>query len=150
MNSQFANSNDSQPPIEARLRTMRTLWLAMLLSVGAYFVFCLLNGRRKNLEPNNKLFLVLVGNSLAVTLISFVIKRALLNRAVAQHQVGQVQQGYIIVWAFTEVAALLGIIDFLITGDRYYYVMFIIAVCGQLLHFPRREHVVNASFKRSL
>ncbi|HEY2964262.1 MAG TPA: hypothetical protein VGJ37_17700 [Pyrinomonadaceae bacterium] len=147
MNSQFANPNDSQPAIEARLRTMRTLWIGMLLSVGVYYGFTLLQGRSESLEPNNKLFLILVGVSLSTTLISLLIKSQMLRRAIEQQQAPQVQQAYVIAWAVSEVAALLAMVDFFATGDRYYYVMFIIAACGQLLHFPRREPVVNASFK---
>jgi hypothetical protein len=144
------DQNNSQPNIEPRMRTMRTVWLAMILSIGMYYVFCLVNGRPEGREPNNTLFLVLVAASLFTTLISFLIKGQLLNRAIEQQDVQQVQQAYVIVWAITEVGALLGMIDFFVTGDRYYYLMFIIAACGQLLHFPRREHVLNASFKRSV
>jgi len=150
MNSQFANSNGSQLTIEARLRTMRTLWIAMLLSVAAYYGFTLLQTRSTALEPNNKFFLILVVISVSTTLVSFLIKSQLLRRAIEQQQVGQVQQAYIIAWAVSEVAALLGLVDYFVTGDRYYYAMFIIAAFGQLLNFPRREHVENASFKRSL
>jgi hypothetical protein len=50
-----------------------------------------------------------------------------------------------VAWAITEVGALLGLLDFFKSADRYYYVLFLIAACGQLLHFPRREHVINAS-----
>jgi branched-subunit amino acid ABC-type transport system permease component len=150
MKPQFANSNDSQPPVEARLRTMRTLWIGMLLTVGAYYAFTLFQARSESLEPNNKLFLILITISLSTTLLSFLVKGQLLRRAIEQRQVAQVQQAYIIAWAVSEVAALLGILDFFATGDRYYYVMFIIAACGQLVNFPRREHVLNASFKSSL
>ena len=129
---------------------MRTIWLAMILSIGAYWVFCLVRGRPEGLAPNNALFLGLVVVSLSATLVSFLVKSQLLNRAIEQQQVQQVQQAYVVGWAITEVGALLGMIDYLVSGDRYYYVLFIIAACGQLLHYPRREHVLNASFKRSL
>lgn len=129
---------------------MRTIWLAMILSIGAYWVFCLVRGRPEGLAPNNTLFLGLVVVSLSATLVSFLVKSQLLNRAIEQQQVQQVQQAYVVGWAITEVGALLGMIDYLVSGDRYYYVLFIIAACGQLLHYPRREHVLNASFKRSL
>ena len=145
-----ANQNNSERHVEARLRTMRTIWLAMILSIGAYWVFCLVRGRQEGLAPNNTLFLGLVVVSLSATLVSFLVKSQLLNRAIEQQQVQQVQQAYVVGWAITEVGALLGMIDYLVSGDRYYYVLFIIAACGQLLHYPRREHVLNASFKRSL
>jgi hypothetical protein len=138
------------PHLEARLRTMRTLWIAMILSLVLYGPFCIIAGRPEHLEPNNTLFLVFVAVSLSTTLISFFIKSQLLNRAIEQQRVQQVQQAYVVTWAVTEVGGLLGMIDYFVTGDRYFYVMFIIAACGQLLHFPRREHVLNASFKRSI
>ena len=136
--------------VEAQLRTMRTVWLAALFSIGGYYVVCLLNQRREDLEPNNTLFLVFVGVSLAATLVSFFIKSQLLNRAIEQQQVPQARQAYVAAWAITEVGAILGIIDYFATRDRYYYLLFVIAFCGQLLHFPRRADVLNASFKRSI
>lgn len=136
--------------VDAQLRTMRTVWLAAVLSIGGYFVVCLLNQRKEDLEPNNTLFLVFVAVSLSATLVSFFIKGQLLNRAIEQPQVQQARQAYVVGWAITEVGAILGIIDYFATRDRYYYVLFVIALCGQLLHFPRREHVLNASFKRSI
>ena len=136
--------------VEAQLRTMRTVWLAAIFSIGGYYVVCLLNQRREDLEPNNTLFLVFVGVSLAATLVSFFIKSQLLNRAIEQQQVQQARQAYVAAWAITEVGAILGIIDYFATSDRYYYLLFVIAFCGQLLHFPRRADVLNASFKRSI
>jgi hypothetical protein len=147
MNTQSANQKDPQGNIELRIRTMRTLWIAMFLSIGVYYVFTFFAGRSEDINPNSTLSLTLVGGALLITLISFPIKNGLLTRAVEQQQVQLVQQGYVVTWALTEVAALLGLLDFFLTGNRYYYVLFIIAGCGQLLHFPRREPVINAWFK---
>ena len=144
-----ANQNSAPDNIELRMRTMRTLWLAMLMTVVMYFVFTLFAGRPPTRTPNNTLFLVLVGAAVLMTLISFPIKSALVNRAIDRQQPAMVQQAYIVAWAVTEVGGLLGMLDFFMTGDRYYYVLLVIAGCGQLLHFPKREHVVNASFQRS-
>ena len=143
MNTQSANQ------IELRIRTMRTLWIAMLLSVGAYYVFTFFAGRSEEITPNRTLSLILAGVALLTTLLSFLVKNKLLSVAVERQQVQLVQQGYIVIWALSEVAALLGLLDFFLTGDRYYYVLFLIAACGLLLHFPRREHVLNAAFKSS-
>jgi hypothetical protein len=140
-------TTDPQTNFELRIRTMRTLWIGVFLSSGVYYLFTLFVERPENVEPNSTLFLVLVAIALSTTFISFPIRSKLLNRAVEQQQVQLVQQGYIVAWALSEVAALLGVLDFFMTGDRYYYILFIIGACGQLLHFPRREHVVNASAK---
>lgn len=138
---------EPQGNIEQRIRTMQILWIGMLLSVGAYYVFTFFSGRSTEITPNRNLSLILVGVGLLTTLISFPIKNVLLAKAVEQQQVQMVQQGYIVAWAITEVAALLGLLDFFVTGNRYFYVLFIIAACGLLLHFPRREHVIDAGFK---
>ncbi|HEY3579842.1 MAG TPA: hypothetical protein VGK82_04840 [Pyrinomonadaceae bacterium] len=143
------NQNNAPDNVEVRMRTMRTLWLALLMSLVMYYVFTLFIDRPPNAGPNNTIFLVLVCAAVVTVLISFPIKSALVNKAIDRQQPQMVQQAYIVGWAVVEVGGLLGILDFYLTGDRYYYVMLIIAGCGQLLHYPKREHVVNASFKRS-
>lgn len=137
----------NQENIELRIRTMRTLWFAMFMSIVMYYMLTFFVGRSENVEPNDTLFLVLSFIALSMTLISFPVKNKLISRAVEQQRVQLVQQAYIVALALTEVAALLGLLVFFMTGHRYYYILFLIGALGQLLHFPRREHVVNASFK---
>jgi multisubunit Na+/H+ antiporter MnhG subunit len=144
-----ASQNSAPANLELPMRTLRTLWFAMLMSIVMYYLFTLFAGRPPDRPPNNILFLVLVGATVITTLISFPIKSWLLTKAIDQQQLQMVQQAYVIAFAVTEVGALLGILDFFLTGDRYYYVMLIIAAVGQLLHAPKREHLVNASFKRT-
>ena len=145
MNAQPANQNDPQQNIELRLRTMRTLWVAMFVSIALYYGLTFFVTPPENTNPNSMLFLILVIVALSMTLISFLVKNKLLNQAIEQQRVQLVQQAYIVALALTEVAALLGLLYFFMTGDRYYPILFVIGACGQLLHFPRREHVINAS-----
>lgn len=148
MDTQPDQSNQHEK-IELRIRTMRILWLAFVLSVVMYFVFTLFVGRNETATPNNTLSLTLLIVALSAVLISFLLKSKLLNRAVEQQQVPMIQQAYVVTWAIAEVGALLGLLDFFVTGNRYYYVPILIAGAGQLLHFPRREHVENAAFTRT-
>lgn len=143
-----ANQNDPQTNIELRIRTMRTLWFCLLLSVGAYYVLTLVAKRNEGPNPTLSLTLLCVG--MVAALVAFVIKSKSLSRAVELQNTGLVQQGYVMTWAITEVPALLGLLDFFLTNDRYYFVLLIVAALGLLLHFPRREHVVNAAFKSSV
>ena len=64
-----------------------------------------------------------------------------------QQKVEMVQQAYIVGWAVNEATALLGVIDFFMTGHRHYYLLLLISALGLLLQFPRREPVENAAFK---
>lgn len=135
--------------IDLRMRTIRILWIATVLSVGMYFVFTVLSDRPEGLTPNNILFIVLVAIALSTTLVSFPIKGMLLKKATEKQQLPAVQQAYIVALALCEVSALMGIVDFFATENHYYYGFFILAAGAQLLHFPRREHLINASFKSS-
>ena len=128
---------------------MRVIWIALILNVGLFFVLTLFAKRPEDVQPNSMLSLILIVIAASTTLVSFLVKSNLLNKAIGQGQVPQVQQAYVVAWAITEFAALLGLLDYFITADRYYYVLFLIAAGGQLLHFPRSEHVVNASFRPS-
>ena len=141
-----ASQNDMQSQIEQRMRTMRTLWVALIMSIGMYYVFTVFVGQAANARPNSTVSLTLLAVGVLMIPVALVIKKKLLTQAVEQHRPQQVQQAHIVAWAVTEVAALLGMLDFFLTGNRYYFVLFIVSVCGQLLQYPRRQHVVDAFF----
>ena len=143
------NPANPQVNIDLRMRTLRTLWLALMLSVVFYYVFTLFKGPSEELTPNKTLSIAFVGVGLLTILISFLIKSKLISRAIDQQQVPMVQQAYIVAWAMAEVPALLGMLDYFLTGNPYYYLLMIIAIAGKLLHYPRREHVESAGFKGS-
>ena len=142
MNMQTDNQN-----VELRIRSMRTIWMGLLLSIGVYFVLTLFAQRSEDLHPNSMLSVILAIIAASTTLISFPIKYKLLTSAIDRGQVQQVQQAYVVAWAVTEAGAIMGLLDYFLTTNRYYYVLFLIAACAQLLHFPRNEHVLNASFR---
>jgi hypothetical protein len=144
-----AGESNPQENVELRMRTLRILWLGLFLSVGVYYGLTLFVGRNENAVPNNTLSIALIVVAFSATLISFVVKNKLMTRAVELQQTGVVQQAYVVTWAINEVAALLGFLDFFVTGNRYYYALFLLAAAGLLLHFPRREHVENAASLRT-
>lgn len=144
MNNQPAEPTNLQENFELRIRTLRILWLGFFLSMIVYFGISRYIGPRENIEPNQTASLILAVIALSTTLASFVIKSKLIARAIELQQVPLVQQAYVLAWALNEAAALFGLLDFFMTDNRYYYVPFIVGALGLLLHFPRREHVVNA------
>src|ERR1044072_8051832 len=147
MSTQPMNQSDPQA-IELRIRTLRTIWIALLLSIAGYFVLTIVAKPSGDIPPNPMLSLVLLVVGISTTMISFLIRNRLLTRAVDLQQVPMVQQAYVMGWAINEVAALLGVVDLFVTHHPHYYILLIISACGLLLQFPRRESVVNAaSFK---
>ena len=142
--------DNPQENVELLIRKMRLLWLGSLVSLAVFCGFIyFMAPPRGDAEPNDTLFLVFVAVGLSAMLVSFVVKKRFFAKAEEQQQVELVQQGFIVAVAIAEVASVLGVIDYFVTGDRFYYVLFLISACGQLLHYPRREPFLHATFKTS-
>jgi hypothetical protein len=80
-------------------------------------------------------------------IVSFVVKRKLLERSVEKQDVNLVQKSLVVACAMCEVSALLGLVERLAIGNREYYLLFLMAAAGTASHFPRREHLLAASYQ---
>ena len=81
--------------------------------------------------------------------ISFLIKQILLAKAVRpRSKLSRSRVAYIVSFALCEVSGLLALLDYRLTGSNYYYVGFAIGGIGLLLHFPRKQHLLDASSRR--
>lgn len=149
MNMKAINPNAPQKSVEERYRQSRTLWIYRLVGLLSLYITPQLIGRPEGVEPNDKLFLVFVIISVGGLLSSFPIKSWFLRRAVDAQAPERVGVAYSAAFMLSDLGSLLGVIDFFITGDRYFHVLFIIAAVGLLFHFPRRQHFLNAAFKSS-
>lgn len=141
--------NAPQENVELLINKMRVVWLGGLGSLVGFVVLTFFTARAENAEPNDTLFIILLVIGLTTTLASFVVKKRFFAKAEEQQQVQLVQTGFMVAMTINEVAALLGVFDYFTTGDRFFYVLFIISACGQLLHYPRREPFLHATFKSS-
>jgi hypothetical protein len=135
----------SQRPatIDERYRTLLIIWGALCTSLIFYLGFIYLVPVVA--MPNQKLTLLLNTAGLIPVTASFLIKQVLIGKAIERQRADQVHTAYILSWALCEVAGLLGLLDNRATGSSYYYVGFAIAMLGMLLHFPRKQHLVEAS-----
>jgi hypothetical protein len=133
--------------VDARHRTMLIVWFAILVSVGMFFVLTLVIQRPAVDPRDNTLVWVFAATSIFPFLLSFVIKRKLLAQSVREQKPALVQSAMIIAVALCESVGLFGLMVFFTTATRYYYVFFIISVIGILLHMPRRDQVLAASYK---
>lgn len=132
--------------VDARLRTMLIVWLAILMSVGMMF-FLTLVIERPAAGKDNTLLWVFTAFSISVFIISFVIKRRLLAQSVREQKLALVQSAMIVAVALCEAVSLFGMMVYFTTASPYYYVFFIVSVIGILLHMPRRDQLLAASYK---
>ncbi len=143
--------NDLHAKLDARFRVILILWFALLSSVVVYFLVSLVIQRPNVDDGENRTltFVITVVGTVAV-IVSTALRRRFLAKSVDLQRLELVQTGYIVALALCEFAALLGLVDRMVTGNRYYYVLFVIALIGMALHWPRRNHLLAASYKRQV
>jgi hypothetical protein len=94
---------------------------------------------------NQKLGLLLVCLGLVPMSLSFLVKQILIGKAIDAKNLMSVQQAYVTSWALCEASALLGLLAHFLAASPHYYLGFVIAGIGILLHFPQRKHLLQAS-----
>jgi hypothetical protein len=134
---------DPNPAIEARHRTILILWFAMVMSVTMLLVLMRFLPPTENGDA--RLGLILNCAGIVPLGLSFLLKQRILEQAVTQQRLDSVQVAYVLAFALCEMAALLGFVDHFVSGSRYYYIGFSFAGLGLLLHFPRKQHLLDAS-----
>src|SRR5262249_22192195 len=77
--------------------------------------------------------------------ISFLAKQRILDQAIAEQKIDRVQAAYVMSFALCEAAWLFAVLDHFINGPAFYYVGFVFGALGLLLHFPRKQHLWDAS-----
>ena len=142
-------NNSNQPTIEARLRVLFILWFAICTSVLLFLLVVVGHFAAARVDGNPRLSLILNSIAIVPAGLSFLLKQQMLNQAVAQQKLDLVQTAYIMAWALCEMSALLGLMDRLLNGSLYYYLGFIFAALGLLLHFPRKQHLLDASQRQN-
>ncbi len=137
--------------LNKRYQTLLVLWFALLMSVGMYFIFSVVAGPEISPErvnpPNSLLMAALTALGALLVIVSFAVKRKLLERSVEQQDLSLVQKALVIACALCEVSAVLGLIEYFVVRNREYYLLFLIAAVGIAFHFPRRSQLEAASYK---
>ena len=133
--------------IEGSHRSLLIVWAGVLAAVGGLLLLTILVP--SNAQPgDNVLPLVLIAVGVTNVVLSFILKRSFLAKSVAQQDLKLVQQAYIVALALCESTALFGVLIHFVTGSAYYYAAFAVAVVGMLLHFPRKQDLLDATFKK--
>jgi F0F1-type ATP synthase membrane subunit c/vacuolar-type H+-ATPase subunit K len=132
---------------------MRILWAAFLLTIGLLVLVTYVSRPDDATIAalgggNTTLLFVLAAVALSSVVASFVLKATFYGRAAEQQQPAVLQTGFIFALALCETAALLGLVGVFITWNDYAYLLFVLGALGEALHFPRREQVQAAYYKR--
>ncbi|HEX8852028.1 MAG TPA: hypothetical protein VF754_01000 [Pyrinomonadaceae bacterium] len=142
----------TQTSVEQRLTTMRILCIVFLANIGLFALVGYITGQSAGAERDasdgfSNLLLAFFALGVAAVAASFAVRSVFQAKAEREQSQTVVQQGLIMALVMCEVAALLGLVGLFIDGHPYTYLLFVVAAVGDLLHFPRREHLLVASYK---
>ncbi|MGZ5436958.1 MAG: hypothetical protein ACXWID_06355 [Pyrinomonadaceae bacterium] len=139
-------TNSSAINVDARYQTIFIIWMAILMTVVLYLFLIWMTPKPPDPEKSS-LAIVLSALSVVPVAISFYVKSTILARARETQDLPQVQQGYVTGFALSEIAVLLGVLIHFVTGSPYTFVAIAIGTTSLLLHFPRKQHLIDATFK---
>lgn len=140
-------NDKAEPGVELRHRNILIMWAAILMLVPMYLVLIWMNSVPPDPDKST-LMLVLTGLSIVPVAVSFLAKQKLLAKAAELQKLELVQQAYVVAFALCEAALLLGLVTYFVTGSPYYVAAIAIGALGLLTHFPRKQHLLDATFKR--
>jgi hypothetical protein len=137
----------NQTRAEGPHRSLLIIWVFLFMSVVGFLVMSFLVPSSAH-GDDRVMAIVLIALGFSNVVVSFVLKRSFLAQSVAKQDLGLVLKAYIAALALCESAGLFGLLSHFLTGSVYSYFAFGIAVVGMLLHFPRKQHLLDASFKK--
>ncbi len=142
--------------IEQSYRTLAIIWFALLFSQVMFLVVIFLSkpdlfkfdSDKPVLGENASIVIAFAFLAITNFALSFVMKKRSFEQAVAEQKIAYVQTGLILACAFCEAISLLGIVLAFAFSYQYFFVWFAVGLLGIILHFPRRDTVIAASYKK--
>ena len=136
--------------LDTRYRTMLILWFALLMSVVMFFVMTIVAAPepldQDRAAPSSVVLFALTGVGTFLVVISFLVKRKMLQRSVEKQEPMLVQQALVVACAMCEVSALFGAFERFAIASGDHYVLFLVSAIGIALHFPKRDQLLAASW----
>jgi hypothetical protein len=147
--------HDQKFNVEGHYRMLTVVWIALLFSQLLLLIvifFAKPEAFRFDFSKS------LLGESPIVTVmfallavsnlvLSFVLSRKYLNQAIAEQKPALVQTAMIIACALCEAISLFGVVMAFAFSYQYFFLWFALGILGTILHFPKRDNLIAASYK---
>ena len=141
---------------EDAYKTLVILWFALLMSQVMFLVVIFFakpeifkfDWTKPILGENAVIVILFAVLALANFGLAFVMKKRSYEQSVAEQKVALVQTGLIIACALCEAISLLGMVLAFAFSYQYFFLWFALGILGIILHFPRRDDVIAANYKR--
>ncbi|MGQ0541694.1 MAG: hypothetical protein ACT4O9_07580 [Blastocatellia bacterium] len=147
---------NEKPNIAAQYQTLVVIWASLLMSQFMFVLLIFLTRRELfNFDFSKPLAgqssAMIIGFAVAAVtcfLFSFAFKKRFFERAVEQQNPALVQTGLIIACALCEACSIIGLALAFAFDYQYFFLWICLGVLGFLLHFPRRNALISASYRK--
>ncbi len=142
--------------VEGQYQTLAVIWFALLASQLMFLVLLFFVKReiynfdfsKPLLGESAPIIVAFAVLGLLTVLLSFILRKKLLNYAVNNQKPALVQTALIVGCALCETATLFGLVLAFAFNYQYFFFWFALGIGGIILHFPKRENLIAASYKR--
>ena len=142
--------------VEQLYKTNQVVWSAFLLSQSAFFMVLYFSKPElfrfdfsKPLLGENFVVVASFGWMAIMNLfIGLYLRAQGVQRAIEDQNLSQLQTALILGLAFCESLSIMGLVLAFAFNYQYFFIWFILAIIGMLLHYPKRQNYHDASFKK--
>jgi len=146
---------NQKPNVEVQYRTLTIVWLALLFSQLLFLPVIFLakpevfrfDFSKPLLDENALLIGMLALMAISNLGLSFVFRRKYLNQAIAEQKTELVQTAMILGCALCEAISLFGVVLAFAFSYQYFFLWFALGIIGTIVHFPKRDNLIAASYK---
>ncbi|HEX8249926.1 MAG TPA: hypothetical protein VF599_17270 [Pyrinomonadaceae bacterium] len=150
------NQNPQKTNVEPAYWTLTIIWFALLVSQALLLVVIYFAKPEifrfdfsKSLLGENAPFIIVSALVAILNLIfSFVLSRKLLNLAISKQNIELVQTALVAGCALCEAISLFGVVLVFAFSYQYFFLWFALGILGMILHFPKRDNLIAASYKK--
>lgn len=140
--------------IEQQFKTQIILWLAFLMSQVMFMVVIFIAKPSIfkfdfSKSPMTELAVLFGFTAIICFVMSFVFKAKFIKSAIDKQEPQLLQTALILSVAFCEAITIFGLV-LGFSDYPYFFVWMIFGIVGILLHFPRRQNLIDASFRKNI
>jgi len=142
--------------VEGQYRTLTIVWFALLFAQLLFLVVIFFakpeifrfDFSKPLLGENAMMTGMFALLAISNLVMSFVFGRKYVNQAIAEQKTELVQTAVIVGCALCEAISLYGVVMAFAFSYQYFFLWFALGILGTILHFPKRDNLIAASYKK--
>ena len=147
---------NQNPNVEQQYRMLAIIWFALLVSQLMFLVVLFFAKReiyrfdfsKPPLGENPMMTIIFAALGLSMFLMSFVLRKKFLGQAINEQKTELVQTALVVGCALCEAVTLFGLVLAFAFNYQFFFLWFALGIIGIILHFPKRDNLIAASYKR--